>query len=322
MKLGKYIYFGVFLALCMVIPQFVGAEVVEKIVAVVNEDPITTYDLEKMIARNEEGKRLREGLPEAMRPKEPADPNKVALEDCINERLLEQEMKKFKIDVTEDDINKAINNVLQRNKMTEEDLKKEITKKGTSYSSYKEQLKTQLKRIKFMGRVIAPRVKVTNSDLDEFFAKNSDKFSRFQSVEMAQIIIPLSPGADSAEQEQANSLAKDVRKKAKGGNFESLGKKYSVNPDTAVKSVYQVNMLAPQLASVIADLKPGEISEPVRSTMGLHVIKLYERKTLAGEEYKALREQIRERVFEVKIEESMIEYLDEVKERSHIEIKA
>jgi peptidyl-prolyl cis-trans isomerase SurA len=310
---------GFFLGMTFSMP-YLSAETVDKVVAIVNEDPITLYDLESSIEKN------REKIKEIMGDKAAQDVSKdirsLALKVLVDEKLLDQEMAKKQIALTPEDEEKAIQNVLERNRLTLDQLKAELAKQGQSWATYKAGLTEQLKRIKFMGQIIAPRVKVTDADLDEFFAKNPEQFAQFQTVKMAQIIVPLGTTATDAELAQAQKVAQEVQDKARGGgNFEDLGKKYSVNPQTAVPDNYPLSQLAPQIAGLLADLKPGEVSAPVRSTMGIHVIKLYERKTMAGDDFKAIREQIREKVFEYKVEQALQEYLDDVKNKSFIEIK-
>ena len=246
----------------------------------------------------------------------------LALHKLIGDKLLDQQMTHLKLQVTEDDVQRAVGN-MQRNGLSREQLAEQVKKKGMAWDEYMADMKVQLKRVKFMGQVIAPRVKVTDADLDEFFAANSGKFANYQSVELAQVIIPLEPTAGSGELGAAQAKAEEVMRKAKkGDNFQDLGKKYSVNPQTAQPAVYQVNQLSPALVEVLSDLKPGEVGDPVRSEMGLHVIKLISRKTLAGAEYQTVREQLRERVFEQKLQEELDKYINELKGKSFIQVKS
>jgi len=321
MKNLRQIIFAVALTGTLVLGGSVRAETVDRVVAVVNAEPITLYQLDKAMSQNiDQLKKIAGRLEKQDKFK---DMRSLALKRIIDETLLNQELKKRKIEVSDEDVQKAIGNVLDRNKITQDQLIKELQAKGTSWAEYQVQLKEQIKRIKFMGQVIAPRVKVTDADLDEFFAKNQDKFAHYQSVEMAQIIVPLKPDASDGELVSANQLAQEIIKKVKdGSDFEELGKKYSVNSQTAEKQVYPVAQLAPQIAAILSDLGAGGVSEPVRSTLGLHIIKLYKRKTLAGEEFKVIREQVREKVFEYKMDEEMQEYIDNLKDSSFIDIKA
>ncbi len=310
------------LILTGMIPTFAtAAEKVDGVVAVVNNEPITLYELDKAMV---EGVKAMAELKNRTEIKAQFKENReMALKKLIDEKLLDQTLAKVNIQVTDADIEKALQNVMKRNNLDMAGLERELSQKGTTLASYKQELQGQVKRIKFMGQFVAPRVKITDADLDEFFAKNSEQFGRFQSVEMAQIIIPLPPDGSDAQIASANQIAGEVIQKAKGGaDFEELGKKYSENSQTAVKQIYQVPMLAPQIASILEDLQPGGVSEPVRSHLGLHVLKLYERKTMAGEEYKAIREQIREKVFEYKLAEELQDYLDGLREKSFIEIKS
>lgn len=296
------------------------AEVIDKVVAVVNDEPVTLYELDRLMAekldeiKKAEGKQIQKEKFQGYRD--------LALKKLIGEKLIDQEMTKRKIVVTDADVQKSLDSIMKRNNLSKEQLIQEVAKQGTTFDKYIVELKEQLKKMKFMGEVLAPRVKVTDSDLDSFFAKHPEQFAAYQSVRMAQIILPLEPTAGDSELAAAQKKAGEVISKAKGGgNFEELGKKYSPTPSTATPAIYQVSQLAPAIAQALSDLKPGEISEPVRSPMGLHVIKLIERKTLAGEEYKAVREQLREKVFEEKLEAELDEYVDELKSKSYIEVR-
>lgn len=303
-----------------VLSPWAQAEVVDRVVAVVNDEPITLYEVDKLMAANLEEIKKAEG--KGMKQEKFQSYRGQALEKLIADKLLDQQMEQMKLQVTDDDVQKALGNIMQRNSMTKEQLVQQLNQKGMSFDQYLADLRVQLKKVKFMGAVIAPRVKVTDADLDEFFADNSDKFANFQSVQMAQVIVPVDPAAADAELSAAQAKAQEVYQKAKGGsNFEDLGKKYSVNAQTAVPAVYQVNQLAPQIAEVLSGLKAGEVGQPVRSEMGIHVIKLIERKTLAGDEYQAVREQIREKVFELKVQEELEKYVGELKSKNFVQIK-
>jgi peptidyl-prolyl cis-trans isomerase SurA len=297
------------------------AEIVDKVVAVVNEEPVMLFEVDRLMAANLEEIKKAEG------GKERADKfqsyRSMALDRLIGDKLLDQQMNQMKLQVTDEDVKKAAGNIMQRNSLSQEELTKQLASKGLTYDQYLVDLKSQLKKVKFVGQVIAPRIKVTDADLDEFFAAHSEQFGRFQSVQMAQIILALPAGAGDAELAQSQARAQEVIQKAKkGDNFEELGKKYSVSPGTAVPTIYQVSQLAPAITEALSELKPGDVSQPVRTELGLHVVKLFERKTLAGDEYQAVREQLREKVFQEKVQEELEKYVNELKGKSYIQVKS
>lgn len=297
------------------------AEVVDRIVAVVNEKAITEYQLKELLKQKK--KELAAMRDQVQGELTEEQMRTLALEKLIGETLVDKEITRRGIVVTDQDVDTAIQNILKRNNMTEEQLNAELKGKGTSLELYRKDLKQQLRTVKFMGQVIAPRVRVTDADLEDFFAKNPQQFAQYQSVEMAQVIIPLDPNASAEDILAANVKAAEVVKLARSkSNFEDLGEKYSQFPEAAKKETYSVSQLAPQIIAIVSDLEPGQVSEPIRSGMGLHVVKLYSRQTLGGEEYQAIREQIRERVFEMKIQEEMSKYVDELKDSNYVEIKS
>ncbi len=295
------------------------AELVDKVIAVVNNEPVTLYELDKLMAQKIDEIKKATG---SVQKEKFENYRQAALGLLIEEKLLEQAIQKRQITVTQEDVQKAIDNIMKRNNLTKDQLVAEVTKKGQSFDQYISDLKVQLRKVKFMGQVIAPRVKVTDADLDEFFAKHPDKFGNYSSVKMGQVIIPLVPGANDSELQAAQATAQEVVKKARGGaNFEELGKKYSPNPQTAVPQTYQVSGLAPQVGEAVSGLSAGQVSDPVRTDLGLHVIKVFERSTLAGDEFKTVREQMREKVFDQKVDDEMQKYIDELKGKSYIVIK-
>ena len=319
MKLMKISLFLSLFALLIAGPA--RAEVVDKVVAVVNEEPVMLFEVDRLMAANlEDIKKAESGKD---KNEKFTNYRSMALDRLIGDKLLDQQMAQMKMAVTDEDVKKAAGNIMQRNSLTQEALTKQLASKGMTYEQYLVDLKSQLRKVKFVGQVIAPRVKVTDADLDEFFAAHSDQFGRFQSVQMAQIILPLSPGANDSDLAQVQARAQEVVQKAKkGDNFEELGKKFSASPGTAVPSIYQVSQLAPAIAEVLSELKPGDVSQPVRTELGLHVVKLFERKTLAGDEYQAVREQLREKVFQEKVQEELDKYVNELKGKSYIQVKS
>lgn len=320
-KIQPYLKTLLMLLVTLGLAQPAFAETVEKVVAIVNEEPITLYDLD--LAMSQDLHAIQGAETGSEKQKKFKNSRDLALKSLIEEKLLDQELARKNITITKADEDKAVQNVLQRNNMTMEQLKGELRSKGESWDEYIEQVKVQLKRIKFMGQVLAPRVRVTDQDLDEFFAENSDKFAQFQSVELAQVIVPFAAGGSEEDFNKAQATAQEVARKARGGaDFAELGKKYSDTPQTAEKQTYPAAQLAPAIAATLSEMSPGDVSEPVRSTMGFHIIKLFSRSTMQGEEFSAIREQIRERVFEVKLQEKLEEYLDEVKKKSFIEVRS
>lgn len=122
--------------------QAFGGELVDRIIAVVGSEMITLSDVKKKGAVS-----------------------KQPLDDLIQEKLMEQEISRLKLTVSQSEKQAAISDVLQRNGMTLEELRRELAAKGTPWTSYEQELEEQVKKMKFIGQVIYPRIKISDDDI-------------------------------------------------------------------------------------------------------------------------------------------------------------
>ena len=157
------------LALCLsLLPASGAAEVVDRVVAVVGEEIVTLSDVRGYSAeRSFEAKIV---------GRETRDP----LEALIREKLLRQEMERLGITASPDEIQAAVQEVLQRNKMTSETLRSELSRKGISLDRYKKDLGEQIRRMKFMGQVIYPRIRIPEEEILKKAGGNADEQARFR----------------------------------------------------------------------------------------------------------------------------------------------
>ncbi len=153
------------------------AEVVDKVVAVVGSDIITLSDVNRFKSQKNAGlkKNLSLGSPAAAGVTNTTD----ALQALIDQKLMEQEIERLQITASADDIGAAIQEILQRNKSTLEQLKSQVASKGLSFERYKQALAEQIQRMKFMGQVIYPRIKINEAEVSKKSVNSTDE-ARFQ----------------------------------------------------------------------------------------------------------------------------------------------
>lgn len=154
--------------LLILLPRLFAAEVVDRVVAIVGGEIITLSDM-----RGYSSQRSFQAKLGALETKDP-------LEALIREKLLKQEMDRLGIAVTDADINAAIQEVIARNKIPLEALKAELARKGTPFDKYKKDLADQILRMKFMGQVIFPRIKLSEEEVTRKTNGNSSDEARFR----------------------------------------------------------------------------------------------------------------------------------------------
>lgn len=171
-KQNPILYFLFSLPLCILIflsPGTGRTEIIDKIVAVVDGDIITLSELENASNSMYKGAGKKAGQRQHLARRE-------TLDAMIDDILLRHAMDKAKITVDEDDMARAIANVLRQNQMTPEQLRADLASKGVSYETYKQQIAQQIKYIKFVNQVIGQQVKLSDRELRDYYESNKNEF--------------------------------------------------------------------------------------------------------------------------------------------------
>src|SRR6266545_3398791 len=159
------------LFLLMALPALAAAEVIDGIAAVVNGDPITTYDVDKeaSLAMKEAAKKPGPAVEKVnLRP--------AALNQLIDKKLAEQKIKELDIRISDEEVRQAIEEVKKQNNLTEETLVAALLAQGMTFDQYKAQLRQQLERLRLMGQEVRSKVQVGDKDVREYYQANRKQF--------------------------------------------------------------------------------------------------------------------------------------------------
>lgn len=143
------------------------ARQVDRVVAVVNSEAVTRYELDRAAAVN---KKL---------------PPPQVLENLIHQKLLEQEIEKSKMEVSDDELARGVANVLAQNGATIEALQMELSAKGISFDSFKDQLRREIRQGKFIQQTVGANVQISDRDVE--FYKNDHPEKKWSSADNMQI---------------------------------------------------------------------------------------------------------------------------------------
>jgi len=288
-------------------------DVIDRIAAVVNNEVITEYDLTSAVS----------SLSRA--PGKDVKTRQEVLDNLIDAMLFNQIMSKAKVEVTDDDVARAIANVLHQNRMTLDQLRAELASKGISYEQYKKDIENEIRRVKFTNQVIGPQVKISDQDLRDYYQKNQQNFRGGSSAHIAQIVMPFDDIATETDAKAAGGLAMEIVKKARrGASFDSLVKGYSKGPypvQGGDLGMVEIKELQPEVAEIVRSLKPGEVSNPAIIGNSLVVVKLVSLPEIAPDDFEKMRDRIYEALYEQKIDETLRSYLQRERSKAFIEIR-
>ena len=262
-------------------------ELLDRVAAIVNDGVVLNSELEAQV--DVIGGRLRQQKLEL--------PPQNVLRQQVLERLVLQEIQMQRanragVKVPDETVNAALQDVAKRNGLTLSQLPDALAKQGEDYAAYREDLRKEITLSLLRQRDVLQHISVTPREIDQFLDKQAKTPSERNEYNVSHILIAVAQEASLAQLDQAAKHAADVYQRAKGGeDFAKLAVAYS-NSQTALEGGAlgwrKGSELPTFLSDVIARLKPGEVSEPLRTPTGYHIIRLNE---VRGASEKAVEDQ-------------------------------
>ncbi|MGZ3594659.1 MAG: peptidylprolyl isomerase [Syntrophales bacterium] len=299
------------------------AEIAERIVAVVNGDVITLSELNS--AFEPFVKRIEDGYKGPDKEKVVAENRLLLLNKMIDNIIIDQEAKKTQIIIKDEEVTDTINDFLSRRKMKMEDLINELAKENSSLEAHRKEVKAHLLRMRLLRREIRSKVAVTEEEIGEYYRKNRDAYEGKESVWMKQVLILFPKGADARTKAKLLEEMDTIRKRLlKGEQFELLAVEYSQRHSVAAFSdlgFLEKGSMLPAVEVVAFSLKKDEISNVIESPVGLHVIQALDRRGAGIKPIESVREEIKAKLEEEKIDRKYEDWIKELRKKSLIEIK-
>lgn len=289
---------------------------VDRVAAVVNDDVITLSEVKAAAAS------YTEGQDSAQRKKML---HKDILEQLINERLLTQQISEAKIAVSEDEIERAMKDILRQNKITKEQLGEAIKARGMSMGQYLQDLESQLIRLKLVDMKVRSRVVIPESDIKAEFEDRTRGQTKEEILTIRHIFFRW--GDDPAADEKARVFKRATAARAKvvsGTAFADVAKEVSEGPTAAQGgSLGDLSRkgLLPELDRALISVKAGGLTPPVETSNGVHVVLLEQRTFKDPVPYAQLRDELYQQLYQQRVEEQMKVWLDELRAASAVDVR-
>lgn len=322
MKIGKVIIAGVVALLLSATAQ---AATTDRIAAVVNNEIITLSDVNRAFEPYQERFDKSFRGPDREREKAIEDTKLTLLNRMIDSLLMEQETRRTGISVRDEEIEDAINDIRKRRNLTPEEFLKGLERDGVTMDALRKDLKGQMVRMRLVRRDIKSRVAVTDEEIGEYYRAHREDYEGKEAVRVRQILLGLPKGADLAAREAVRANAEQIRTRLLNGEpFERLAARFSQGPAAAEGGdigYIEKGVVLPQVEEAAFSLPVGQISPLIESPAGVHIIQVVDRRGAGLKSIESVREEIRERIDNEKMEKKYVEWLEELRKKSHIEIK-
>ncbi|MCG6929736.1 MAG: SurA N-terminal domain-containing protein [Desulfofustis sp.] len=318
-------------ALILMFRSFASAEVVDRVVAEVNGDVITLSEVE------EEG----EGFLRKIALEVPSEDRMAAvqqvrqdiLRSLIDKKLIEQEATKQGITVTDEEIQESFEQVLAANRVSREELLRQLKRNGVTEETYLSNLKSQIYQNKLVSRDVRSKVVITEEAILDYYDTHYTEQVKEGSYYLLQIGIgwgetegqEIDPATLEKNKQAAREQAERVRQLAlSGSDFKELARKFSDLPSADEGGdigSFEENELASYMKYAVTSLTPGEVSDIVETPVGYQFFKLLSSKEggiVLRVPYGDVKEEIREILYRQELEKEFESWIAGIRERAYI----
>jgi peptidyl-prolyl cis-trans isomerase SurA len=298
-------------------------EVIDRIVAVVNSDIITLYDLNRAFKPYEDNIKALQYAPEKER-QTLFQVRKDLLDQLIDSKLADQEIERAQITVNERDIDRAIERIKEARSFTDEQLREGLARQGMTMAEYRKEIKEQILRTKLVNREVKSKIVITGEDIKAYYDSHQDEYAGEKKYYLYNIFVRLSPQADTSEKEDAlRQIEVEIARLNQGLSFEDLVNELNDSSSRVQGTdlgLYRPDELSKQLQGAVVKLKAGEFSEVLDTDFGpqiIYVQKIQETPTKSLDE---IESEIGEILYNELVDNRYQDWLDELRKRSLIKV--
>ena len=249
--------------------------VVDRIVAVVNKEVITQYELAERMNRV-----LKELQRRGTSPPERGEIERQVLERLVAEKVQLQFARETGLRVDDLELDRTVNRVAERNKLSLTEFRNTLERDAIRFDAFREELRNEILITRLREREVTSKITVSEGEIENFLLEQSERKDAATEYSIAHILVRVPEQASPEQLEARRARAEEALKRLKdGADFAQLAAAYSDAPDALQGGVmgWRSQERLPELfVEALAKLKAGEVSNVLRSPAGFHVLKLVE----------------------------------------------
>lgn len=285
-----------------------GSVVIDRVVAVVNEEIITMSDLEREVRE--------------ARQKDAAVNNSMMLEELINRKLQLSAAKRAGLDATDKEVAGAVEDIKRKNSWNAKQFEAALAGEGLTLEQYRGELKENIAISRVRDKYVRAGLSLEEAEVRRYYELNSGNYALPQEIRVRQIFIRVPENAPAADikaiEEKANLAAARARS---GENFVALVKELSEGPSARLEGdlgYIRRDHALPEIDKATRTLQPGGIAGPLRTNSGFHIIRLEDVRTPV-KPLDQVRDEISNSLYMQKMENNYRVWLQTLRSESHVE---
>jgi len=315
--------------LLIAVPSFAADKVIEEIVARVNNQIITRSEY---LRSEEELRKEAQQQDPVNADKIVAERDKDVLRDLIDQQLLLEKGKELGITADTELVKKLDQMRKDMNLESMEDLERAAQAQGVSFEDFKQNMRNQIITQEVIGREVGSRISsnISKDEEQQFYEAHKSDLDQPEQIRLSEILVSTDKKANDsrddaqiiqAAQDKANGLLEEIKK---GTKFDDVAKKDSDGPSAAQGGdlgYFKRGTLAKELEDKTFAMKPGEVSDVIRTKQGFIILKVTEHRDAGVPPFNQIEPRIQEAVYMQKLQPALREYLTKLREDAFIDYK-
>jgi len=305
----------------VLLPAAVSARVIEQLIAVIDGEPYTLTNL-GTFAKTRLGREFPTGDLNQINARD-----REVLEQFITEKLLESEIREAGVKITDQEVNNYIEQVKARSRLSDDDLRTALSREGQTLAGYRILVKSELEKNEIINREVRRKVNITNEDVERYYKLNAKNYRSDERARLRHIMLPVTASAPAEAVEAAMEKGKSLHSRIVAGeDFASLAKEFSEGAGRAdggdIGWVKRGTLISGLEEVAFKKLSLGQVSEPFRTSMGVHILKLEAREAERMMPLNSVAQKIKDDLQARALEERFAKWLrTDLRRKHHVDIK-
>jgi peptidyl-prolyl cis-trans isomerase SurA len=303
------------------IPRMGYSEICNRVVAVVNNDVITLFELNTRI------KEMTGVDPEQMKAQDEKrylEMRRRILDFLIDEKLAQGKIREQNIVVTDREVDAAIERIKEEKKMTHEDLVAGLKKINLTYEAYRENVKADIERMRLINSEVKSKIIVREERILEYYEAHKSEFGKEERIRLAAIFLKgdgsTAPRQDMGLKDRVDQVLQRLQA---GEDFGALAKAVSQGPgaeEGGDLGYFKPQQLEPELIKAMEALPTGGVSGPIYRPYGVQILKVVARESGGVMPFEQVKETIYDVLYREEINRSYTHWIKELREKAFTKI--
>jgi peptidyl-prolyl cis-trans isomerase SurA len=309
-------------------PALPADTIVEEIIARINNQIVTRTEY----------LRSKDQLKQEAQQQDPGNADKIVAEkdkdvlrDLIDQQLLLEKGKDLGI-TADTEVIKRLDEMRKEMKLESmEELEKAAAGQGVSFEDFKQNLKNQIITQQVISKEVGSRMSIGKEELQQFYDEHKSQMEQPEEIRLSELLISTEKKGKDASADEAQQLAAAQAKAddvlaqiRKGAAFDGLAKKNSDGPTAAQGGdlgYFKRGTLAKELEDKTFAMKPGEVSDVIRTKQGFVVLKVTEHQQAGVPPLSQIEPRVQDAIYMQKLQPALRAYLQKLREEAYIDIK-